>query len=184
MPGQKLSPEAGQAGLETGDGLDASKAPPAPADPVLAVSKRSDEEEVVIEDVGERAVLHLELDSPDARVVRVGDERRLHGLEAIGRQHHVIVEKDDDVGFSGADADIPRRRDASDRAVVHVCASLPQLRAHRFFRERMRLATLALVDHDELVGKTRLLEDAREQLLEVLRPLTRGHDDGNQHAAA
>jgi hypothetical protein len=48
----------------------------------------------------------------------------------------------------------------------------------------MRLATLALVDHDELVRKTLLLEKAREQLLEVLRTITRGHDDGDQHAAA
>lgn len=71
-----------------------------PAAPEPWRSEKEDvviKEDVLIEDVRPGAALHPKLDSTDAGLVRVGHECRLHLLNAIGCEHHVVVKKDDHV---------------------------------------------------------------------------------------
>src|SRR2546421_8827450 len=74
---QKIAPEARQAGFEHGHRLDALQAAPVSADAVLAIPKRPEKEDVVVQDVREPAVLHLQLDAADARIARIGLEGTL-----------------------------------------------------------------------------------------------------------
>src|SRR5215831_10032941 len=150
---EEVTAEAGQAGLQSGDRLQSLEATPVAADVVLAIVERTDEEDVVVEDVGARRLLHLELDSADPRVIGIRIESLLQLLDAVSGQDHVVVQEDDDVASSKVDAGVPRGRDALDAAVVYVRAPLRELRAHHEGSHSSGFVMLALVDDDQLVGE-------------------------------